>query len=119
MTDIAATLERVIAMQAEEIGRLRQINADLVADGREQAATIRTLVDQRGAGAEVEVEKWTALADKLHSYWCAPGVTWAGIAAAVGTDKQVIVCIVNGKVEPHGELRQRIEALISGEVSNG
>lgn len=118
MADIAETLERVIRMQADEITRLRQINAGLVEDGREQAKTIRTLVDQRGAVAEVTPESMNKLADNLHAYWCKPGMKWAHIAENVKSNRDVIGAIIQGDVEPIGALRDRIEALISGENSH-
>lgn len=116
MADITETLARIVNAQADEIARLRKINDGLVADGREQAATIRTLVDQRGATAEVAPDPIGA---RFSNWYNGTHMRMSEISEAVEVTGAIITAIIYGKVEPIGELRQRIEALIGGEVDNG
>lgn len=116
MADITETLARIVNTQADEIARLRKVNAGLIADSREQAATIRTLIDQRGAVAEIAAEP---IGLRFSNWYNDTHMRMAEISGAVEVTGAIITAIIYGKVEPLGELRQRIEALIGGEVANG
>lgn len=114
MAESTGWMERLIEMQALEIGRLRIEIAGLIADSREQAATIRTLVD-RGVVAPVVETK--SLGEQLRAYRISREVSRGWIAEKIGTTPAIIAGIESDDIsnmEMTHQFYLKLMALIGG-----